>query len=186
MRARNRRMGQRFTRSMFTGGRVKSGDRGLASPAKQSPIPCSGSFTEACTVSSEGRARLGRARLAGLRWRGIGWPRARRSQGNAGGFWLRWGRACAEEYGRRLRGLYRRGREQGTRAWLSAARDARGRARACSGVLRARRTRGSVLLPVFNSSPRSLACESWQKSGTALFLTPRAVSCMWVPMADMP
>ena len=82
-------MVQRLTRSTFTGGRVKSDDRGLASPARQSPIPCSGSFTEACTVSSEGRACLGRALLAGLRWRGIGWPRAHRSQGNAGGFWLR-------------------------------------------------------------------------------------------------
>ena len=82
-------MGQRFTRSTFTGGRVKSGDRGLASPAKQSPIPCSGSFTEACTVYSEGQTGLGEALLAGLRWRGIGWPRARRLQGNAGGFWLR-------------------------------------------------------------------------------------------------
>jgi hypothetical protein len=59
-------MGQRFTRTTFTGGRVKSGDRGLASPVKQSPIPCSGSFTEACTVSSEGRAWLGRALLAGF------------------------------------------------------------------------------------------------------------------------
>jgi hypothetical protein len=38
-------MGQRFTRSTFTGGRAKSGDRGLASPVKQSPIPCSESFT---------------------------------------------------------------------------------------------------------------------------------------------
>jgi hypothetical protein len=74
-------MGQRFTRSTFTDGQVKSGDRGLASPVKQSPIPCSGSFTAACTVSSEGRAWLGRALLAGLRWRGIGWPRARRLQG---------------------------------------------------------------------------------------------------------
>jgi hypothetical protein len=82
-------MGQRFTRSTFTGGRVKSGDHGLASPATQSPIPCLGSFTEACTVSSDGRAWLGRALLAGLRWRGIGWLRARGLQGNAGGFWLR-------------------------------------------------------------------------------------------------
>jgi hypothetical protein len=80
------------------------------------------------------------------------------------------------EYGRCLRGLYRRGREQGTRARLSAARGARGWARACSGVLRVRRTRGSVLLPVFNSSPRLLACESWQKSGAGLFLEPRAIS----------
>jgi hypothetical protein len=82
-------MEQRITRSTFTGGRVKSGDRGLASPAKQTPIPRSGSFTEACTVSSKGRAWLGRARLVGLRWRGIGRPRARRARANAGGFGLR-------------------------------------------------------------------------------------------------
>jgi hypothetical protein len=74
-------MVQRLTRSTFTGDRVKSGDRGLASPARQCPIPCSGSFTEACTVYSEGRVWLGRAPLAGLRWRGIGWPRARHLQG---------------------------------------------------------------------------------------------------------
>jgi hypothetical protein len=48
----------------------------------------------------------------------------------------------------------------------------------CSGAFRARRTRGSVLLPLFNSSPRSQACESWQKSGAGLLLAPRAVSCM--------
>jgi hypothetical protein len=82
-------MVQRLTQSKFTGDRVKSGDRGLASPARQSPIPCSGSFTEACTVSSEGRAWLGRALLVGPQWRGIGWPRARRLQGNAGDLWLR-------------------------------------------------------------------------------------------------
>jgi hypothetical protein len=49
---------------------------------------------------------------------------------------------------------------------------------ACSGAFRARRTRGSVLLPLFNSSPRSQACESWQKYGAGLLLAPRAVSCM--------
>jgi hypothetical protein len=95
-------------------------------------------------------------------------------QGNAGGF-LAPVRSSVRG-GRRLRGLYRRGREQGTQARLSTARGTRGRARACSGTLRARRTRGSVLLPVFNSSPRSLACESWQKSGACLFLAPRAIS----------
>jgi hypothetical protein len=82
-------MEQRITRSTFTGGRAKSGDRGLASPVKQTLIPRSGSFTEACTVSSKGRAWLGRARLAGLRWRGIRRPRARRARANAGGFGLR-------------------------------------------------------------------------------------------------
>jgi hypothetical protein len=66
-------------------------------------------------------------------------------------------------------------------------RGARGVGRwACSGALRARRTRGSVLLPLFNSSPRSQTCESWQKYGAGLLLAPRAVSCMLVPMADMP
>jgi len=81
-------MEQRITRSTFTGGRAKSGDRGLASPAKQSPIPCSGSFTEACTVFSEGWTGLGEALLAGLRWQGLGWPRARRARGKR-----RWFRA---------------------------------------------------------------------------------------------
>jgi hypothetical protein len=61
-------MEQRFARSTFIGGRAKSGDSGLASPAKQSPIPCWVSFTEKCTVSSKGRAWLGRALLAGLWW----------------------------------------------------------------------------------------------------------------------
>ena len=75
-------MVQWITRSTHSGGVVNSGNRGLASPAKQASIPCSGSFTEAGTVYSEGRTRLGEALLAGLRWRGIGWPRARRLQGN--------------------------------------------------------------------------------------------------------
>jgi hypothetical protein len=82
-------MAQWLTRSTLAGGRVESGDRGLASPAKQAPIPCSGSFTEVCTVLSEGRTGLGRARLTGLRWQGLGWPRTRRAQANAGEFELR-------------------------------------------------------------------------------------------------
>jgi hypothetical protein len=49
---------------------------------------------------------------------------------------------------------------------------------ACSGALRARRTRGSVLLHLFNNSPRSQACESWRKTDAGLLLAPRAVSCM--------
>jgi hypothetical protein len=81
-------MEPRKTRSTFTGGRAKSGDRGLASSAKQGPIPCSGSFTEAYIVSSKGRAWLGKALLAGLWWQGLGWPRARRAQGKR-----RWFRA---------------------------------------------------------------------------------------------
>jgi hypothetical protein len=63
-------MEQRITRSTLAGGRVESDDRGLASPAKQTSIPRSGSFTEVCSVFSEGRTGLGKARLAGLRWQG--------------------------------------------------------------------------------------------------------------------
>jgi hypothetical protein len=60
-----------------------------------------------------------------------------------------------------------------------AQRGARGVGRwVCSGAFRARRTRGSVLLPMFNSSPRSQTCESWQKSVAGLLLAPRVVSCM--------
>jgi hypothetical protein len=81
-------MEQRITRSTLTGGRAKSGDSGLASPAKQTPIPCSGSFTEVCTVFSKGWTGLGRVLLAGLRWQGLGWPRARRARGKR-----RWFRA---------------------------------------------------------------------------------------------
>jgi hypothetical protein len=63
-------MEQRITRSMLAGGRVESDDRGLASPAKQTPIPRSGSFTEVCTVFFEGRTGLERVLPAGLRWQG--------------------------------------------------------------------------------------------------------------------
>jgi hypothetical protein len=61
---------------------VKSGDHDLASPARQSSIPRSGSFTEAHKVNSEGRTGLGKALPVGLRWRGIG-------RGNAGDLVLR-------------------------------------------------------------------------------------------------
>jgi hypothetical protein len=88
-RARNWRTTHRGARSTFTGGRVKSGDRGLASPARQSSIPRSESFIEARTVYFEGRTRLGEALLAGLRWWVFGWPRARRARGNAGDLVLR-------------------------------------------------------------------------------------------------
>ena len=77
-------MEQRITRSTLAGGRVKSGDRGLASPAKQTSIPRSGSFTEVCSVVSEGRMGLRKAGLAGLRRQGLGWPRTRRARANDG------------------------------------------------------------------------------------------------------
>ena len=52
-------MVERITRSTYSGEGVSSGDRGLASPAKQASIPRSGSFTEVCSLVSEGRERLG-------------------------------------------------------------------------------------------------------------------------------
>jgi hypothetical protein len=61
-----------------------SGDRGLVSPAKHASIPCSGSFTEVCSLVSEGRTGLGKAGLAGLRRQGLGWPRTRRAWANGG------------------------------------------------------------------------------------------------------
>jgi hypothetical protein len=66
---------------MFAGGRVKSGDLDPASPARQSSIPRSGSFTEARRVSLEGWTWLGMAQLAGLLWRVLGRPLARCVQG---------------------------------------------------------------------------------------------------------
>jgi hypothetical protein len=80
-RARNGRKIHRGARSMFAGGRVKSGDLDLASPVRQSSIPRSESFTEARRVHPEGWMGLGMALLAGLRWRGIGRPLARRVLG---------------------------------------------------------------------------------------------------------
>ena len=47
-------MVQWITRSTHSGGVVNSGDRGLASPAKQASIPRSGSFTGVYLVVSEG------------------------------------------------------------------------------------------------------------------------------------
>jgi hypothetical protein len=82
-------MVQRLTRSTFAGGRRDSGDRGLASPAKQTSIPRSGSFTAVCSVVSEGRTGLGKAGLAGLRRQGLGWPRTRRARANDDQFELR-------------------------------------------------------------------------------------------------
>jgi hypothetical protein len=125
-------MEQRITRSTFTSGRAKSGDRGLASPAKQTPIPCSGSFTEACTVFSEGWTGLGRALLAGLRWQGLGWPRARRARGKR-----RWFRAPVRSS---VRGGVQSKSLGALQAWVRATlpaglwRDA-GQARSGAGML---------------------------------------------------
>jgi hypothetical protein len=82
-------MAQWLTRSTLAGGRRESDDRGLASPAKQTSIPRSGSFTEVCSVFSEGRTGLGKAGLAGLRRQGLGWPRTRRARATDDEFELR-------------------------------------------------------------------------------------------------
>ena len=84
-------MAQRITRSTLVDCRVESGDRGLASPAKQASIPRSGSFTEVRSVVSEARTGLGKAWLAGLRRQGLGWPRTRRARANDGEFELQRG-----------------------------------------------------------------------------------------------
>jgi hypothetical protein len=63
---------------------MNSGDRGLASPAKQALIPRSGSFTGACSLISEGWMGLGKAGLAGLRRQWLRWPRTRRTRANGG------------------------------------------------------------------------------------------------------
>jgi hypothetical protein len=73
-----------ITWSTYSGGVVNSGDRGLASPAKQASIPRSGSFTKLCTLVSEGWTRLGKAGLAGLRRQWLRWPRTRRARANGG------------------------------------------------------------------------------------------------------
>jgi hypothetical protein len=77
-------MVERVTRSTYSGGVVICGDRGLASPAKQASIPRSGSFTELCTLVSEGWTGLGKAGLAGLRRQWLGWPRTRRARADDG------------------------------------------------------------------------------------------------------
>jgi hypothetical protein len=69
---------------MHSGGVVNSGDRGLASPTKQASIPRSGSFTEVCSLVSEGWTGSGKAGLAGLRRQRLGWPRTRRARANDG------------------------------------------------------------------------------------------------------
>jgi len=77
-------MVQWITRSTHSGGVVNSGDRGLASPAKQASIPRSGSFTEVCLFISEGWMGLGQAGLAGLRRQWLGWPRTHCARANDG------------------------------------------------------------------------------------------------------
>jgi hypothetical protein len=155
MRAGNRKMVQRLTQSMFTGDQVKPDDRGLASPMRQSPIPCLGSFTAACTVYYKGQMRLGEALLAGLRWWGFGWPRARRLQGtpfagqtpviSSSGEVERARRSTVDVSG----GFIGAGAGNGAGSALARRRARGGARRACSGELRARRTRGSLLLFVF-------------------------------------
>jgi hypothetical protein len=158
---------------------VKSGELDPASPVRQSSIPRSGSFTEARRIYSKGSTGLGMALLADLWWLGARAAAGTLSAGQAPAI------SCSSEVesargstaeasagfigagaGRRHRhGLARCG-AHGVGRW------------ACSVAFRARRTRGGVLLPMFNSSPRSQTCESWQKSGAGLLLAPRAVSCM--------
>jgi hypothetical protein len=66
----------------------------------------------------------------------------------------------------------------GAGAGMGSARRGVVRARlsagACSGVARARRTRGRLFLPLFKRLQRSQTCESRHESCANLFLAPRA------------
>jgi hypothetical protein len=114
---------------------VKSGDRGLASPARQNPIPFFGSFTEACWPvygggGSGGRGHAVRGAMPVI-WCSGEVERARRSTVDVSG------------------GFIGAGAGNGAGSAL-AQREARlGARRACSGELRARRTRGSLFLFLF-------------------------------------
>jgi hypothetical protein len=62
-------------------------------------------------------------------------------------------------------------------AWCGAVR-AGPSAGACSGNVRARRTRGRLFLPLFKRLQRSQMCESCHEFCADLFLAPRASSYM--------
>jgi hypothetical protein len=81
-RARNRKKTHCGARSTYVGDLVKFGEIDPVSPARQSSIPGSRSFTETHRDSLEGRTGRGMARVAGLRLSGLGWPLARRAQSN--------------------------------------------------------------------------------------------------------
>jgi hypothetical protein len=107
---------------MLAGGRVKSSDLDLVSPARQSSIPRSGSFTEARRVSLEGRTGLGMARLAGLWWWVLGRPLARRVQGKRWWYCAPTRSRASRAYGWSLSGM--------GLAWRGAGRAGSGAGRA--------------------------------------------------------
>jgi hypothetical protein len=78
-RARNRRKTHRGARSTHAGDLVKSDDVDPVSPARQSSILGSRSFTETRRDSLKGRTGQGMARVAGLWWSGLGRPLAHRA-----------------------------------------------------------------------------------------------------------
>jgi hypothetical protein len=61
--------------------------------------------------------------------------------------------------------------------WHGAGRAGSG-AGACSGEVRARRTRGGLFLPLFKRLQRSQASEPCHESSADLFLAPMAISYM--------
>jgi hypothetical protein len=108
--------------------------------------------------------------------RGVERPRARCARANGDGLTpVRCG-GCAERCSRSLGGIYKLGRGPRRGFGSGAARGVRGRARACSGAGRRRRTRGSEFLPMFKRFQRSQTCESRHESGADLLLAPRAIS----------
>jgi hypothetical protein len=76
------------------------------------------------------------------RWHAVLWA-------SAGELELGLGQGCAGVYGLGRGGFYSRGRGRGRRVGTAQAARVGGAPRACSGVARARRTRGRVHLPEF-------------------------------------
>jgi hypothetical protein len=74
------------------------------------------------------------------------------------------GQGRAGVYGRGRGGFYSHGRDVDARLARRGAARVGGAPRACSGVARARRTRGRVHLPEFLCQQSSKTCESRQKS----------------------
>ena len=125
---------------------MKSGDHGLASAARQSSIPCSGSFTEACTVYSKGQTRLGEALLPVYGGRCLG-GRGHAVRGATPVIW------CSGEVERawgstiEVPGGFIGAGAATVLTRLGATRGTRGRA--CSSELSARRTRVGLFLLLF-------------------------------------
>jgi hypothetical protein len=156
MRATNREMVKGFTRSTCAGEFLNSGERDLASPVTRA---LGSSLSKAHGLTRKLSGGLNRTEED---WRGAGHGGCSRAAlagcGEVAGVngWLgRVRRSTEEVTGKateRWGGFYRRGRGRGVGS--TVWRDA------CPGELRARRTRGALLLPVFFALLSGQAYES--------------------------